>query len=176
MRPLYVFVEGLNDVRFVDAILKPRIEAASCCFPVVTVQYSSKSSNYVRRYLDSIAAQGASLIFFRDLDNAPCISSRIDSFHSHFPFIDRDQILVVCKAIESWYVSGVDQIAGIPLNIKNFNKIDKQQFLQRIPKKYNGTALEFQLEILGNYSLDNAQGRNASLRYCLARLLKLCTY
>jgi len=82
-----------------------------------------------------------------------------------------DRIVVIIREIESWYLAGLDESAQKHLHIRPFdttNHITKELFNRMIPKTYT-SRIAFMADILGLYSVPEAQIRNRSFSYFLTR-------
>jgi len=85
--------------------------------------------------------------------------------------IDPENILVVIKEIESWYLAGLDDHACITLDLKPCTLTDgitKEQFNSLIPKKFD-SRVNFMIEILKIFSIETAKTKNRSFRYFIEK-------
>ena len=168
-RRLFIWVEGPDDVRFFNEIIKPIFDKK---YDWVEVRvYAKERSDYVIKFLKSIEAIKADYIFVTDINSAPCISERKQKLHKFFKHIDKDRILVIVQEIESWYLAGLDEASSRRLGLPTFkttNNISKEQFNRLIPEKFD-SRIDFMLEILKHFSLEIAKQKNASLRYFIEK-------
>ncbi|MDT7960351.1 MAG: hypothetical protein RQ971_00650 [Armatimonadota bacterium] len=73
-RGVYLFVEGQDDVLFVERILKPRLETH---FEFVAIiAYASIRQATLAQQARAIQKSGAHLWVIADYDNAPCLTAR----------------------------------------------------------------------------------------------------
>jgi len=166
---LYILLEGNDDERFFDKIIKPRFQGK---YDLVKLwKYSQQKTNKIGRYIRAINSMGADYIYVADINNAPCVTARKCSISISCPQASKNNIIVVIKEIESWYIAGLDDNTCRKLRIArtSTDDITKEQFNQLIPK--NATRTEVMIDILMNYHLDVAQERNKSLQYFLEKWL-----
>ena len=165
---IVIFVEGADDERFFEKIIKPKLEPR-----IVEIRsYAHLNNSKMKRYVRSIKQIGAEFYFSADLDEMPCISSKKNLIFKKYPFIDRKCILIVKKEIESWYLAGLTDRRSKGFGIKpmeNTECIGKEEFNRKILRK-NQTRLTSMKEILDGYSYSEAMKRNASFRYVMQRL------
>jgi hypothetical protein len=132
---LFIWVEGPDDVRFFNEIIKPIFDKK---YDWVEVRaYAKERSDYVIKFLNSIEAMKADYIFVTDINSASCISERKQKLHKIFKHIDKDRILVIVQEIESWYLAGLDEASskklGLPI-LETTNNITKEQFNRVVPE------------------------------------------
>jgi len=170
LNSLFIFVEGNDDERFFNRIVIPRLESKYSTIHIV--KYSRLSADKISSYIRSIKAMGSDYIFVSDINNYPCISKKKKHICKNCREIEHDNIVIVVKEIESWYIAGLDEHISKKLRIKNVNctdNITKEQFNSMIPDRYS--RIGFMIEILRNYSLDIAIRKNASFRYFAEKYL-----
>ena len=182
-RTLYILVEGGDDARFFERVVRPMFEDE---FGHVQLwQYSQQEKEKVNKFLDSIRAmQGggiADLIIVADLDESPCVTDRKEKIPSGFRSLSAGQspgqptgpfsstrILIVCREIESWYLAGLNdeecKRLGLTTTIDNTDRISKEQFLDLMPDRFDSKS-EFMLEILRVFDHETARSKNSSFRY-----------
>ena len=186
-RTLYILVEGGDDARFFDRVVRPMFEDE---FGHVQLwQYSQQEKEKVNKFLDSIRAmQGggiADLIIVADLDESPCVTDRKERIPSGFRSLSAGQspgqptgpfsstrILIVCREIESWYLAGLNdeecKRLGLTTTIDNTDRISKEQFLDLMPDRFDSKS-EFMLEILRVFDHETARSKNSSFRYFMQK-------
>lgn len=80
--------------------------------------------------------------------------------------IEKDNIIVVVKEIEGWYLAGlsakISRKLGIP-HVKDTNDMTKEDFNRLMPKKI-GSRIAFMEKILKVYDIEIAKRKNESLR------------
>jgi len=161
---LFIFIEGDDDERFFERIIKPIFENKN---EVHLVKYAQKKNEKIFQFLKSIQAMNADYIFVADNNGSPCITDRKQRIENDFQNIDKNKILVVVKEIESWYLAGIDAGSSKKLGIKSFSNtehINKSAFNDLKPKKFN-SRIDFMSEILKLFSKDTAKMKNGSFSY-----------
>jgi len=168
---LYIFVEGVDDERFVEKIIKKKL--VSRYQSIIIKQYSQENKPYIRKLLDSIKSKGADYLFLADLDHEPCISNRKDKIMREKNYLTLDRIFVVCKEIESWYLAGINQADSKRQKIKYFDNTDnifKEEFERMIPQK--DSKLNVKLELLKCFKDDIATSKNQSYKYFYSKIIQ----
>jgi len=165
-RSLYILVEGNDDIRFFEKIIKPKLEEK---YNSVEIKTWAVQENKVDSYINSFNGMKADYFFVGDIDSSPCVTAKKQKIKSKHYIIDEDRIIVVIKEIESWYLAGLDEKKAKQLGIRNYvypntNTITKEQFNELIPRRF-GSRIDFLLEILKLFSAEIAKGRNESFRY-----------
>jgi len=162
---LFIWVEGQDDMRFFNKIIKPLFEGK---YDLVEVRsYANMKREKFGNFLKSIKAMNASYIYVTDINNSPCTIAKKQQIRGNLADVDEDRISVVIKEIESWYLAG--------LNIGNFRKlkirppkvienISKEQFNNLVPKKFD-SRIDFMWEILNIFSVKIASQNNRSFKY-----------
>jgi hypothetical protein len=171
-RRLYVFVEGTDDGRFFDKVVKPRLGYAYDHIDIV--RYAQDSPKKRRSFLQSIRAiEGAEIIWVCDNDSAQCVTARKQEIKNRLPAIADNPIVVVVIEIESWYLAGVDTESSRSLGIRYLTTTDsitKENFGNLRPSRIE-TNREFMLAILDHFSVETAQNKNRSFRYFYQKYL-----
>jgi hypothetical protein len=168
-KQLFIFVEGPDDERFFERIVKPKFEEK---YDVVRIwRYANVTDKKVYNFLKSVKGMGAEYILVTDIDNAPCVTARKDEVKKRVKNIDIGRIIVVIKEIEAWYLAGLDSTECRKLKIRdleNTNGVTKEEFRALIPKKFN-SQIDFILEALKLFSVEIAKQKNTSFRYFFER-------
>jgi len=162
---LFIFVEGNNDERFFERVVKPKLEEKYN--EVKLWKYAQVKDTKIDSFIKSIKAMKAEYIFVADINNTQCVTAKKQEIQSKFKEIDKNKIIVVVKEIESWYLAGLDSASCKQLKIRcveNTNSITKEQFRALIPKKFD-SEIDFMLEILKLFSIEIAKQKNMSFRY-----------
>lgn len=182
---LYVFLEGDDDERFFEGIIRPIYEEV---YDRVQIwKYSQKKKEKVNRYLNSIrnmqASGAADLIIVADLDDSPCVTDRKGRILSGFRSLSAGaggpsgsrtstRILIVCREIESWYLAGLNdnecKRMGIPTGLASTDHVSKEQFRSLMPKRFRSEA-EFKLELLQVFDQETARAKNSSFKYFMQK-------
>lgn len=163
---LYILLEGNDDERFFEVIIKPRLSSR---YDLIHVwQYAQQPSRRTKNFLKAIKAMNSDYFYLRDINNHPCVTAGIESVKRRYEArIDVDYVLVVIKEIESWYLAGLNDKSCKELGFPIFNKtdnIDKEQFNKQIPKGYI-SRIDFMVEILKRFSVETAIQKNNSFAY-----------
>lgn len=166
---LYILVEGGDDKRFFERIVKPMFEGK---YDSVAVwKYAQQKKSKVSSFLRSIKGMTANYIYVSDINLAPCVTTRKQDVQSKFKDIDKDRIIVVIREIESWYLAGLDDTSSRRLGISSLGTTDnitKEQFDDLIPKKFD-SRIDFMQEILKCFHMETGKQKNTSFRYFLKK-------
>ena len=162
---LFIFVEGDDDKRFFDAIIKPVFEKQ---YDSVAVwKYSQKKNREVSSFLKSIKGMNANYIFVSDIDLAPCVTAKKQDIQDKFNELDKDRIIIVKREIESWYLAGLNDASSKRFGMSHQESTDnatKEQFNGLIPQKFD-SRIDFMQEILKCFSIETGKQKNTSFRY-----------
>jgi len=169
-RWLFILVEGGDDERFFNRVLKPMFERKYNWVQVV--QYRGMKREKVDRFLGSIKSMKADYIYVVDIDEAPCVTAKKQEVKSRLKNIDEDRIVVVVKEIESWYLAGLTDEAARKLRIRRSFKatddVTKELFNHLIPRRFS-SRIDFMQEILERFSIEMAVSRNRSFKYLVEK-------
>lgn len=163
---LYVFVEGIDDERFFDRILRKEFEKKY--YFVKTIKYACLSKDNRKKLINGINNTNSDYIFMSDLDNVQCITSKKDKLLEQYSFLLANNIIIVVKEIESWYLSGLDDINCRKLKIPIFNNTDnitKEDFNTIFNNTKIDSKLEFLFNILECFSIEIGKRKNKSFNY-----------
>jgi hypothetical protein len=112
-------------------------------------------------------------LFIKDMDDSPCKTALKKIILLRFTDLSKEDIHIVIKEIEGWYLagasSGIETTLGIKLDDINTNTITKETFLSLKPMKMTKTA--FYGMFLKNYDIEKAKARNESFK----RFVEKCT-
>lgn len=109
MNNLFIFVEGIDDKKFVSEVLANLFYQKS--INIIPVTYQVKKNNDInKQIIRCTKSKNCSYAFFSDLDSHtyPCITSRKDSRRKEYNALEDSNIFIVCEEVESWYLAGVD--------------------------------------------------------------------
>ncbi len=166
-KQLFILLEGDDDKRFFETILKPLLQRTYST--IKCWKYSQKKHENIARFIKTLNSMNADYIFARDINNAPCITSKRDKITRKFNQIPETKIIVVVKEIESWYLAGLDKNTskkcGIRKKIGTTDNITKEHFNHLIPR--NMPRTDFIQKILENYDVEIAKERCESFGYFL---------
>lgn len=167
---LYLFVEGSHEMEFFEKlgekIFKDKYNE------IKVIPYRKETKEWIKNLLKSIKSKKADYIWFSDLNDSPCISTRKDKLKEKYIDLDENKIIIVKKEIESWYLALIDDIACMELEIKpnkvkNTDNIIKEQFDSLIPDDID--KISFMREILKIASIETARQRNKSFDYFIGK-------
>lgn len=180
LKDIYIFVEGLNDIEFVNKILKPLLKMKYReVYPIPTklpykygrkVMDIEKINSFVNNFRNRDDAEYIFMIDFDGMNypNPITIEEKKDELIQKIPSLDnnRHNILIVVEEIESWYLAGLDTNDAEFLQIPDYNnteEISKEKFFSIIPSDYD--ELEFRLELLERFKVPIAVKKNKSFSY-----------
>ena len=171
-RRLFVFVEGADDERLFDRVLKPALE--SRYDHVAFWAYAREKTEKIERFLRSVRAMGADYLFVADAHRAPCATARTQKITTRLSQTDPDRIVVVVVEIEGWYAAGVDDTACAELDFPSLPDTDaltKEQFDELIPRRFD-SRIDFMAELLKRFSIPVAETKNRSFHYFARTFLR----
>lgn len=168
-RQMWVFVEGKDDRRFVDRVLRPILERQYD--HVDTWMYAQESHDRTVGFLRSLQSMKVDYLFLADIDESPCVTAKKEALTSKYHrAVEAANVLVVVREIESWYAAGVDDAAWRELAIASPSSTDdmtKEQFRNLMPRRFNDSVVDFMVELLSGFRIDLARGRNRSFCYLM---------
>lgn len=168
-RLLYILVEGVDDERFFSQIVKPLLEKNYNAIKIVS--YAQKTKRKVKDLLRGIASQEAQFLIVADIDRHRCVTQKKKWIARQFGSILDENMVVVIKEIESWYLAGIDAKNASRLNVRipgSTDHISKKEFDRLIPSRFD-SRIDFMIEILKCYSLRTARRKNESFKYFHAK-------
>ncbi len=163
-RMLWLLVEGADDSRFCDAVLKPALEAVYN--HVGTWEYSQPKDSKTTSLIQSINSMHAAYLMLGDIDERPCVTATKEELSLRFPVITWDRVVVVRPEIEAWYLAGLDEMASRELGLGSVADVDsvtKEQFDNLVGGRRRHTNM--MVEILRHYNVEVARQRSPSFRY-----------
>lgn len=166
MTSLFIFVEGLDDERFISEVIVPRLLKV---YDQVDIhRYRNKTEKYVSNFISSIKSMsGVNYMFISDFDMNPCISTRKDRLIERYDGLDKEHIFIVKNEIESWYVAGLDRNNCSKFRIKHFTdtvNVTKNSFDEMFNIK-SKSRVDLMLEILVSFDSRVARKQNSSFDY-----------
>ena len=168
---LLILVEGDDDVRFFDKIIKPRLQKKYSLVEVRPYANLPKKKNKINNLVKSFKAMNADYIYVADINNAPCVTAKKQKIRNKLRAVDGDRIIVVIKEIESWYCAGLrdEDLKKFKIySYKTTDTITKDQFNKLIPKVFT-SRIDFMLEILKWFSIEIAKQKNKSFCYFIEK-------
>ena len=94
---LFIFVEGDDDYRFFENVIKPVFESKYDWVEVRT--YQNVRKKYLKKFIRSLPSINGHYIYVRDFNNAKCISQIKSKITTKIKEIDKNNILVIVKKI-----------------------------------------------------------------------------
>ena len=162
---LFIWVEGRDDELFFNIVIKPLFKQRYDQVEVRT--YAEKPKEYINNFVKSIEAMQADYIFTTDINSALCVTRRKQNTQKMYRRLEADNIIVIEKEIESWYLAGLEDTGltegGLPV-LKNTDTLAKEQFEQLMPRRFD-SRIDFMIEALKIFSLEIAKRKNRSLKY-----------
>lgn len=175
---LVILVEGNDDERFFKTLSNLFLNKFFSTNPIIW-KYAEEKPEKRRKFIKSINSMNNYYLYISDINDTPCVTMKREKIkeilHEQF---DENKIFIVKKKIEGWYLAGLDEKSSKKMKIKNFESTDevtKQTFYSLIPSKYNKSYLNFKIEILNNFSLENAAKKNTSFKYFIEKFEKQMT-
>lgn len=170
MKNLIIFIEGPNDKRFFESIVRPKIETQFDC--IQFYEYATKTVKQTKNFIKAINKLSYKYIFVKDFDSSVCITQRKQQVLDKYCDCDKSLIQVVKIEIESWYAAGINKRSYKKLRIREFkdcNNVCKNVFEQHLPPK--SIVQDKMIDILENYDLTFARKNNNSLDYFFQKVL-----
>jgi len=168
---LWVLLEGNDDERFFERVIKPIFENTYDF--VRPWQYAQKPPKKTKNFLKSITAMHSDYFFWADINDLPCVTARKEKIRDKYgETVDINNLIIVIKEIESWYLAGLDDKARKELRIRTFRKTDnitKEQFDKLMPKKFD-SRIDFMVEVLNRFCVEIAKRKNSSFDYFMEKL------
>lgn len=168
---LWVLLEGNDDERFFDRVIKPIFEKTYDF--VRPWQYAQKKTTKVEDFLRSIKSMGSDYFFWGDINSLPCVTAKKKRvMDSYGRMLDTDKIIVVIREIESWYLAGLNDRRCKELGLrpsKNTDKTTKEKLEELAPRKFD-SRIDFMVEILKRFSVNTARQKNESFNYFMSRI------
>jgi len=171
-RRMWILVEGKDDSRFANAILRPILEGKYD--HIDTWEYAQQTSKKTAGFLKALASMQADYLFLADINSSPCVTAKKEVLANKYQPGGRPlDIVVVIKEIESWYVAGLSDEACRELDIVPLSHTDdvtKEQFREVMPKRFNDSVVDFMTEVLTSFDVDIARDKNRSFCYMMDAL------
>jgi hypothetical protein len=172
-RRLYVLVEGNDDERLIERIIKPELEKRY--HSVQLYRYAVQPPKKIENFLKSIVSMKADYMILTDINHSPCVTQRKNLLKTKkikSRLVEDDKIIVVIKEIESWYLAGLERETlkklGISYSEKRTDSLTKERFDRLISDKYV-SRIDFMQEILENFQVETAKQKNKSFNYFITK-------
>jgi len=170
-RRLVVWLEGRDDRRFFEAVVRPRLLQAHEM--VLVREYRSLERSVTNRRMHAMSQDGFERLFVADMNAAPCVTRRKEKLKEHYRKLQDREILVVVSEIESWFLAGLTAEGVTALNVEcppSTDRLTKEEFDRLIPSRFDSRQ-DFLLELLQHFDLDTACRRNQSFAYFCRKFL-----
>lgn len=164
LQTLYLLVEGDDDERFFEKIVKPSLAHR---YHVEIIKYATDSPKIVRRLIQSFESLSADYVLVRDIDFTPCVcEKKKEVCKKYYSQLNNRKIIVVIREIESWYLAGMEQTKCRKYNMHTIfptDSVTKERFNSYIPNDMS--RIEFMQMILDDFNKVDGKRKNTSLRY-----------
>jgi len=165
----WILVEGPDDESYAKGVIAPLVKNKYHCDYVHIYRYQNRPKKEVQDLLKSILAMGEKVLCFADIDECPCVTSAKDRVRrKKFNDLPDDQIVIVQKEIEGWYLAGLDDISCKKLGFPRINTTEdlcKEEFNNMVKHSHDKFRSSVMQEMLRLYDLDIAIAKNKSIKY-----------
>ena len=164
-RVIYALLEGDDDERFINKIIRPELEKKN--IRVKVFKYAHMTRVELERFVNVLNKSNTAYIFLADMDQPICYTKKKEWIKSKkVKKVDATKIAIVKVEIESWYLAGLDRQSAMSLKILHCNNTEnksKEDF-NKICEKYT-SRIDCMTDILQKFSLDVAKVQNESFKY-----------
>lgn len=182
-----IFVEGADDKRFIDNIIKP--ELSDCYNRIDVIEYATRRKEWIKNRIQGILNMQpyyySDYVYLADRNNSPCITTKKQKIKQQVKNIDENRIIIVDREIEGWYLAGLTKekfknlgIEGLYQKLPNTNKTIKEEF-DKIwqSSNFSDSRIDFMQEILKVFQLEFVEknNKNTSLEYFIRKYLQTNT-
>lgn len=167
----WVLLEGHDDVRFFDKVLRSQL--LKKYNKVISYTYAERSQETVTNFIKSLNDLNTDYIIIADFDSSTCFTFVKNKIQLKMPSADITKITIVKTEIESWYLAGVDRSNSRKLQIPYYSTTDnitKEMFNEIISSKFK-SRIDFMVEILKIFDSSTAKKQNTSFRYAWNKFL-----
>lgn len=166
---LFIWVEGGSDARFFHAVFKPLFERS---YRRVEIRaYANLKRDKFEKILQGLQAIDADYLVVADIDRETCVTAKKKYVQSRIRVVPPELIRVVIEEIESWYLAGMDETLAQSLGValpERTDTITKEDFIALMPESFD-SRIDFMMEVLKSFSPAQAEKKNASFRYFVAK-------
>lgn len=176
MIKLRILIEGNDDQRFIDNVIRPYITKN---YPsmILTIKYAEDKKIIVDKTIQELDAKNHKYILLGDYDSSDkCITLKKEELISEFNHLNKNVIFIVKDEIESWFLSGMNTDLEIfdEFNIPDDTEgITKEMFNEMMNNSHFNSRIDLMIEISKSYDFDLATKRNNSFKYFLEKLEKI---
>ena len=171
---LHFFLEGNDDERFFNIILKDKFEVIYDNIKVI--KYASLKPKTMKKIIKTLNSAQKDYVMLADYDDSTCITNKKNYLKNTYSEIIESNIIISKLEIESWYLAGLDNTSSNFLRIPyrtNTEKISKIDLDKHKHDKYS-SRIDFMHEILKKFNFETAIKQNASFEYFVKKYLRHC--
>lgn len=176
MNDLRILIEGNDDQRFIDNIIRPYFSKLKPAL-ILTIKYAEDTKIHIDKIIQTLDAKNHKYILLGDFDSSDkCITSKKEDLIKEFEHLNMNAIFIVKDEIESWFISGVDTDLEefsefeIPENTEG---ITKEMFNDMWKKSHFDSRIDFMMEISKSFNFNLAIKRNDSFKYFFEKLNRM---
>ncbi len=176
MSSLRILIEGNDDQRFIDNVIRPHISKINPAL-ILTIQYAQDRKSNIDKIIQRFNAKNQKYILLGDYDSSEkCITLKKDELIETLTHLDNNAIFIVKDEIESWFLAGMNS------DLEIFNEFDipddtegitKEMFDEMIDESHFDSRIDLMKEISKSYDFDLATKRNNSFKYFIEKLEKI---
>lgn len=155
-----IFLEGDDDKRFFEKILIPFFERKYEGYIFSIIRHAEKKPQIIKNYLNTFIEDECKIFYFRDYDKGPCFKEILDKTKNRYNQLEENNIFIVRKSIEGWYLAGFNNDFLRNNNINDTDDIRKSQLKFLFP---NDRYPLIMINLLEDYNIEQAIQKNASL-------------
>jgi len=165
---LFILIEGPDDEKFFDRVIKPIL--IKKYDDVIPYKYAERPKKKIVQLIKSVVRiEGADFICLADINNSPSIAASKQKIQNgKIGNVDKDKIVIVIKEIESWYIAGLDDICcrelGIP-SCDTTDDINKERFNALVSRSKDKLRMSCMSEMLKTFNVLVAKQKNESFNY-----------
>lgn len=171
LKQFYVFIEGNDDERLFDYVLNHYLYKKLSKTKIHPIKYAERKDKEVNNYIRSFKKSSKfDYIFLSDLDSHngyDGITSRIDKRMGEYPELEKEKIIIVKEAIESWYIAGVNNSfeklknKSLPEKSDEFTKKEFNALIEDV----SDSRIDAMVEIAKSFNCLEACDKNSSFNY-----------
>ena len=144
-------------------------------YRVVRIRKYASERRSILEWLISLIDINDEYIFVVDMDKAKNDTEKKNFVTENIADnVEHKKIVIVIKEIESWYQAGLNQKDSGSLGIRyapNTELVTKGMLYDAMPDIFINKD-DFLIEILKNFTVDNAKKHNKSFRSCYDKIIK----
>lgn len=176
MSSLRILLEGNDDQRFIDNVIRPYISKINPS-TILTIQYAEDKKINVDKIIQRLDAKNHMYILLGDYDSSDkCITLKKEELMEEFNHLNKNVIFIVKDEIESWFLSGMNtdlEIFNEFIIPDDTERITKEMFNKMMENSHFDSRIDLMKEISKSYDFDLATKRNNSFKYFIEKLEKI---